>query len=89
MVAASDAGKVQPRGQRRNCAVPTMGYCARYGLRTDLLLVQAQILCTVCDKSTRGQITSDFPKSRQALRAKIFRLTREANHPHISARLTR
>jgi len=43
----------------------------------------------ICDKLTRPQITSDFQKLRQALRAKIFRFRIYPNQPHNSARLTR
>jgi hypothetical protein len=69
--------------RRDKCTLPTLLQ------RSDLLLVQAQIPCTNRDKSTRLQITSDFPKSRQVLRTEIFRLTRSPNQPHNSARLTR
>jgi hypothetical protein len=40
-------------------------------------------------KQPDGQITSGYPKSCQAPRAKIFRLTRRANHLYDSAHLTR
>src|SRR6476659_11420922 len=37
------------------------------------------------DKSTRRQITSDFPKSCQARESKIFRFRSDANQSHNSA----
>ena len=41
-----------------------------------------------CDKSTRRQITSDFPKSCQARESKIFCFRSDPNHLHNFARLT-
>src|SRR5215210_7982729 len=41
-----------------------------------------------CDKSTYGQITSDFPKSCQARDSKIFCFRSHPNQSHNFARLT-
>jgi hypothetical protein len=83
----SDVPTIYPRSSRK--MVGTLALCPPYALPADLLAAQAQIPCRVCDKSTRRQITSDFPKSRQALHAKIFRFRICPNQPHNSARLTR
>ena len=82
---------IYPRSSRKLVgtalrALPTLRSCV---LRTDLLAAQAQIPCTSATNQHDGQITSDFPKSRQALRAKIFRFRIYPNQPHNSVRLTR
>ena len=41
-----------------------------------------------CDNLARGQITSDFPKSCQARKSRIFRFRSHPNQPHNFARLT-
>ena len=87
--------KAQLRRARHQALRPrlvgTLALCPPYGsaLRLICLPRKRRFCAAVCDKSTRRQITSDFQKSRQALRAKIFRFRICPNQPHNSARLTR
>ena len=73
--------KLDDRGWAR-CALPTLRTANRFAWRASAIAMRNR------DKSTRRQITSDFPKSCQAQESKIFRLTCRANHLHNSACLT-
>jgi hypothetical protein len=77
--------------------VPTIYHRARFEMVGTLRFAHPTIFCERASAIRRatatnqhdGQITSDFQKSCQARKSKIFRLTSRANHRHNSARLTR
>ena len=87
-ISAAQLGRAERRlGKATPPSVPTQcelvgtaltRLCPPYGLCTDLLAAQAQILC----KGLRPiGTTGKSPKTCPALRAKIFRLTQQGNQP--------
>src|SRR5438034_10293298 len=68
--------------------VGTLSLCHPTGCELICVARKRKSQRVTATKQHDGQITSDFPKSRQGREAKIFRLTSRPNHRHNSARLT-